>query len=120
MLTIASLVSATPPLFRITASSHYDAGLQHGTLAKTRIQGWLQSDEMLGLVNFSSAGPGQDALQAMKRDNTRTYPHLAREIAGIAAGAAVPEDSIWVSTLISELESLQAARIRSNRCWLQH
>ena len=107
-LAVLSSVGATPPLYRITASDHYSAGVQHGRLARERIRGWLRSDEMVALRNFTArAGAGRDALEAMKRDNRAAYPELAAELRGIAAGARVPEDAVWTATLISELESLQ-------------
>lgn len=101
------LASSTPPLYRITASSHYDAGKQQGMLAAAKIRGWLQSPEMLSLTNFTAVGPGREALTALKRDNTDAYPELADELRGIADGANLSVDIIWASTLISELESLQ-------------
>ena len=109
---------ATPPLYRITARDHYSAGVQHGRLARERIRGWLRSDEMVALRNFTArAGAGRDALEAMKRDNRAAYPELAAELRGIAAGARVPEDAVWTATLISELESLQPdARPRAGHC----
>eukprot|EP00966_Prymnesium_polylepis_P319416 7375882-Prymnesium_polylepis.1 len=113
MLTLAATLlathGATPPLYRITAYTHYEAGHQHGQIAEARIKGWLQSPEMVGLVNYTSAGEGREALEAMKRDNTAVFPDLVKELEGIAHGAGVPVDSIWVSTLISELESLQVS-----------
>ena len=30
-----------PPVYKIIAKNLYDAGLQHGTLARERIQGWF-------------------------------------------------------------------------------
>jgi hypothetical protein len=96
-----------PPMYHIKASSLYDAGLQQGKLASSRIQGWLSSPEMVSLLNYSATA-GRDAFQAIKRDNTAAYPALVKELEGLSAGSGVPLDTIWVSTLILELESLRS------------
>ena len=43
-----------PPLFKITAATHYDAGLQHGVIAADRIFGWLASLEICLLYTSPS------------------------------------------------------------------
>lgn len=96
-----------PPMYHIKASSLYDAGLQQGKLASSRIQGWLSSPEMVSLLNYSATA-GRDAFEAIKRDNTAAYPALVKELEGLSAGSGVPLDTIWVSTLILELESLRS------------
>ena len=40
------LSSSVLPLYRISASSPFDAGLQHGLLARDRIHGWFATPEM--------------------------------------------------------------------------
>lgn len=94
-----------PPYYRITASSLHDAGLQLGRLARTRIQGWLATDEMKGIIAFV-AGDGAEAFHRMKKDNSEIFPDLVRELEGMAIGAEVPLDSIFCATFINELESL--------------
>ena len=80
-----------------------------------RIRGWLTTPEMLGLVNFSKH-EGAAALAQLKYDNTAHYPDLASELTGIASGARVPVDSIWVAALINELESLRSYPLPVGHC----
>ena len=46
---------------------------------------------MQGLLQFSTTD-GKDALENIKRDNTKFSPRLAEELRGIAQGAGVPLD----------------------------
>jgi hypothetical protein len=107
-------VPAPPPLYNISATSHRDAGLQHGILASDRIKGWLATDEMLRLLNFSRH-EGRGAFEAMKRDNYAFSPELAQEVMGIAEGAGVAVDDAWVASLINELEALMPDKVRRQR-----
>ena len=95
-----------PPMYRITAKTLYDAGLQQGQLARARIQGWLRSHEMQTVINFTQSANGSHAFAQLKADNTATFPELVRELDGVAMGAEVSVDEIWASTMINELESL--------------
>ena len=112
--TAAGERAGPPPIFRIRAATHFDAGLQHGRLASALIQGWLATEEMRGLVRFVE-GDGKDALANVMRDNTKFAPHLAEELRGIAEGAGVPLPHIWVANSINELESLQDANSTTAR-----
>jgi hypothetical protein len=97
-----------PPLFLIEAPTLYDAGFQQGRLASDRIRGWLSSREMTDLVNYTMAdGIGRAALTQLVRDNTAVFPELVDELRGVAAGAGVPMQTVWVATLMTELEALQ-------------
>ena len=102
----ATLGYTPPPMYNITATSLYDAGLQHGKLASSRIRGWLGTAEMQGIIKFVASPAGAAAFARMKRANTAAFPALVRELEGIASGAQVALDEIWVATLINELESL--------------
>jgi len=95
------------PFFRVTASSSYDAGLQHGRLAKELIHGWLASAEMKSVVAFV-AGNGSKAFQQLKTDNSVEFPEYAEEMRGIADGAGVEVDAIWCANMLNELESLMS------------
>ena len=96
-----------PPMYRIHATSLYDAGLQQGKLAGERIRGWLASPEMIGLFNYT-ASDGSAAFAQLKIDNGQAFPELVKELAGVADGANVPIDQIWTATMINELESLRS------------
>lgn len=113
-LTVVSSLPAPPslpPLYKVNAATHLDAGRQHGAAAKARIRGWLATEEMIGLLNFTR-GAGRDALENMKRDNTKFSPKLAEELRGIAEGAAVPVDQIWAANMINEIEALMPSSAR--------
>lgn len=109
------MTASLPPLYRIQAATHLDAGRQHGRLAADRIKGWLATEEMSGLLNFTLAD-GADAFSNLKRDNQAFSPALAEEVAGMAEGAGVPVDHIWVATLINELEALMPHAERTGHC----
>ena len=96
-----------PPLYRIRATSLFDAGLQQGRMAGTRIRGWLSTPEMKGLRNYTDRD-GAAGFAQLKRDNAATFPQLVRELEGVASGAGVPPDDIWRATMINELESLRS------------
>ena len=95
-----------PPMFNITASNSYDAGLQHGKLAGSRIRGWLKTDEMQNIIKYIKTADGAAAFSRMQKENTAAFPYLVRELEGMAKGAAVAVDDIWACTMINELESL--------------
>lgn len=66
-------------LLNITASSLYDAGVQQGTLARSRIQSWLSGEEMSALFAFATDDPrGSKAFDGLKRDNSAAFPELVQ------------------------------------------
>ena len=66
-------------LLNITASSLYDAGVQQGTLARSRIQSWLSGEEMSALFAFATDDPrGSKAFNGLKRDNSAAFPELVQ------------------------------------------
>lgn len=89
--------------FEVTASTLYDAGLQHGRLARHQINGWFQSNEMQTLFNFISK-EGRARFERLKADNSLAFPQYVEEMQGIAEGAEVDMDKIWAANLINELE----------------
>jgi len=100
---LSSLAVSPPPFFNISATNLYGAGKQQGQLAGERIRGWLATDEMRGLRNFTQ-GLGRTGFLAMIADNTRFAPTLVTELQGIADGAGVEVEEIWGATMINELE----------------
>lgn len=111
----STVAAAPPPIYRISASTHLEAGQQHGRLAADRIKGWLSTLEMSNLVNFT-LGKGSDAFANLKRDNSKFSPALAEEVKGMAEGAGIPADHMWVATLINELEALMPSAERHGHC----
>lgn len=98
--------ASTPPLFRIAADGPFDAGLQHGRLARSRIAGWFATAEMRKVFAFAASPNGSAALANLKADNTREFPAFAEELRGIAAGSGFDVDKIWCANLLNELGSL--------------
>lgn len=94
-----------PPLFEIKANSLYDAGFQHGREASERNKGWFNTDEIRELFIFAK-GDGNSAYNALRRDSERKYPDYVKELEGIAAGAGVELESVWMAQLMIELENL--------------
>jgi len=112
----ASPMYDAPPLFNISATSHYDAGLQHGRLAASRIKAWFSSTaEMRNLRRFIR-GPGRADFERLKADNARLYPRYADEIRGISEGSGVPLDMVWAVNMINELESLAQEKEKGEHC----
>ena len=101
----ASTSNHVNPLYTIRAKSLYDAGFQAGTLASSQIQTWFQGEEMTKLKHFV-ATDGNEAFHNLQRDNALEFPELVQEMKGIADGAQVPLDWIWMVNLLPELESL--------------
>mmetsp|Transcript_13944 Transcript_13944/g.30355 ORF Transcript_13944/g.30355 Transcript_13944/m.30355 type:complete len:406 (+) Transcript_13944:46-1263(+) len=101
--------TSLPPVYSITAHSLRDAGLQIGKSAATRIQGWFETDEMKGFRNFA-LGDGKDAFEAMKKANKDAFPQIADEIEGIAEGANVSVDDVWLANMLEELGNLRTRR----------
>lgn len=107
--------SQAPPLFRITAKSPYDAGLQHGHLAQDRIQAWFASVEMQSVFAFV-AGKGREAFAQLKHDNTMEFPSYVAEMHGIADGAGVSVDQVWCANMMNDLENLMEIEgVQANR-----
>jgi hypothetical protein len=94
----------------VNAATLADAGYQHGKLARQKIETWFNTSEMQGLFAFvEDSALGKQALASMKHDNTARFPQYVEELEGIARGAAVPADRVWVANLIMELEAIMPA-----------
>ena len=104
-----------PPTYHVKAASLYHAGFQIGTLAASQINQWFQLDEFKATYAFAH-NQGAAAFAAFKADNTQAFPELIREMQGMADGAKVTLDKIWVSNLIPELESLMPANTKTDHC----
>ena len=85
------------------------AGFVHGQRAKKQIAAFLQTREVVRLVNFTKTLNGSAALQTLRRSS----PSLEDELAGIAAGSGADVDAIWAVNLLSELEALMASSTRT-------
>jgi len=103
-------VVATPPnprVYRIDAHSLYEAGRQHGALAAPLMSAWFELSEFQAMVSFvSSTDVGKRAFSQLKRDNAAAFPELVQEMQGLADGAGVDVDKIWISNLVPEIEAL--------------
>ena len=104
------------PLFHIHATSLYDAGFQLGKLASIQIQTWFQLAEFRATETFVQRSElGARAFAALKQDNTAAFPELVEEMKGMADGAGVSLDQIWMANLTPELESLQPSTMQTER-----
>jgi len=114
MLLLGIACANPPPIFHIAASSLYDAGRQHGFLARQRIQGWFALGEMQAAFAFVAHQP--EIFNALKQRNSAAFPELVEELHGVADGADVSLDQIWVANLLSELESLMGQKRSAEHC----
>jgi hypothetical protein len=107
-----------PPLYHIFASSPYDAGFQHGRVARARIHEWFAVPEMTSRFEWCSQA-GSAMFAQLKEDNKNEFPAYVEEMQGIAAGAEVSLDQIWVANLISEIDALmkQGKQVPSALPW---
>lgn len=112
-LSPAEATAHVNPLYTIRAKSLYHAGFQAGTLASSQIQTWFQGEEMAKLKHFV-ATTGLEAFRNLQRDNAVEFPELVQEMQGIADGAKVPLDWIWMVNLLPELESMWSSSSSSS------
>ena len=97
--------AASVPFYNIQARTLYDAVRQHGVLAKQQIKAWIALEEFQNTLRFVRT-EGADAFAAFKRDNSEAFPELVEKMRGIAHGAGVDMDNIWIANLTPEHESL--------------
>lgn len=97
------------PFFRVTATSPYHAGTEHGRLAQARIHAWFASGEMKSLFAWTQ-GAGSEAFAQLKRDNAAEFPTYVEEMRGIADGAGVTLDQVWCANMINDLGSLMSQK----------
>jgi len=102
-----------PPLYSIKADSLYEAGIQHGKLASSRIQAWLNSNEMQQVWEFAQ-NDGKKAYDGLRSDSLSAHPIYGKELQGIAAGAKVNLDQLWAGQLMIELENMM--NLTSSHC----
>ena len=88
-----------PPMFNITASNSYDAGLQHGKLAGSRIRGWLKTIEMQNIIKYIKTADGATGhFQADAEGEYGGFPlSRARARGHGERRAAVAVDDIWAA-----------------------
>lgn len=113
------VASATAPLFHVEASSLYEAGRGHGKVAMHLIQGFLAVSELTDLARFTfETAQGQAAFSALKATNAETFPEYVDEMRGIAEGAEVSLDQVWMINLLQELENLmpEESRVGEEHC----
>ena len=58
-----------PPVCYIQATSPFNAGIQHGRLAKFRINDWFDTPEMRKIFAFTKTEAGSLELENLKRAN---------------------------------------------------
>eukprot|EP01079_Euglenida_sp_SAG-EU17-18_P009312 gene9312-1677_t len=92
------------PLFRTPASEDpYDHGYSHGVQARA-------------LIQVRNSTLGQQAFARLKQDNNLAFPDIARNIQGIAHGAQVQEDYVWMMNLVEELGNIKDPVSGPERC----
>ena len=77
------------------------AGRMHGMQASSRIVAFLETSYITRLVQYSSCSPGSALLRSLRATAAEFAPWLPEELEGIAEGAAVPLEAIWVINLCS-------------------
>eukprot|EP00927_Polykrikos_kofoidii_P073867 TRINITY_DN69886_c0_g1_i1.p1 TRINITY_DN69886_c0_g1~~TRINITY_DN69886_c0_g1_i1.p1 ORF type:complete len:623 (+),score=98.11 TRINITY_DN69886_c0_g1_i1:172-2040(+) len=112
-----------PPLLCIgPCSTLRQAGLLHGRAAAERIRALLDTEELRRTRAYYSCASSPDGAAAafadLRADNAAAFPEYAAEIAGIAEGASVPVEDIWMVNLLAEVQALRGLPIgkRAEHC----
>jgi len=89
------------PFFSFGGHEHTfeQIGFEHGTYARKYIQGFLDT-EFCQEMRAVRDGAGREFFKEMKFQNRKEFPSYASEIEGIAEGAQVPADDIWMLNLM--------------------
>eukprot|EP00039_Didymoeca_costata_P020906 m.342819 g.342819 ORF g.342819 m.342819 type:complete len:388 (-) comp21867_c0_seq1:20-1183(-) len=98
-------LSYSPPLYHISAHTLYDAGVQHGKMAKERIHTWFNSEETQEVFHYATT-EGKEAYTQLRTASESAYKVYADELRGIAEGAGLSLDNVWAAQLMIELENL--------------
>ena len=85
--------------------SNFDAGFQHGKLAKNKIQEYFNiSYEMKQLRMFvTKSVEGKHVFDKLINTNKLHFPDLFEEMEGIARGASVDIKDVWIMNLLQEI-----------------
>lgn len=105
---------------RIEASNLYDAGHQLGLRTALRIRQFLALDTTVTVIDFAKTPTGRATLEALKKDNSELYPELVRHLQGIADGARIDADLIWVCNLYPELVGNLPGHTVAHELQVQH
>jgi len=85
--------------------SNFDAGFQHGKLAKNKIQEYFNiSYELKQLRMFvTKSVEGKHVFDKLINTNKLHFPDLFEEMEGIARGASVDIKDVWIMNLLQEI-----------------
>lgn len=89
-------------IYTFTGNTYYEVGLRHGELAKNSIQTFLKTKGR-SEDNDWRKNDGLAFFTQLVKTNKAEFPDCAEEINGIAKGAGVTEDDIWMLNLIGEI-----------------
>ena len=79
LVVLVLAMSSAAPLYRTTGESYFEAGREHGRLAKSQIRRWLNGSEMGRLQEWVRTKNGSEAFQSLKATNSRQGNKEARE-----------------------------------------
>lgn len=91
-----------------TAKDTYDCGAQVGTQMAAVIQKALRGDAGLQALSRWATGDdprGRGAYTRLLQLHNATYPHLVQEVAGLAQGAGLPFELMFVNNVRAELSA---------------
>lgn len=96
------------PYYEAPRGTHYETGLAVGKHFSSRISEFLQGYATLSgrLRPFFKSNEGQQVVRNFIQDNTNRYPHYADELIGIAHGANVSVEDIWLMNLRNEINAI--------------
>lgn len=96
------------PVFSFGGHAHTfeQVGLEHGIHAKERIQGFLIT-EFAQEMRMMRDGDARTLFEQMRHRHLTTFPDYAAEIEGIAKGAEVALDDVWMLNLMDLFVGLE-------------
>ncbi|XP_069135522.1 beta-alanyl-dopamine/carcinine hydrolase-like [Argopecten irradians] len=101
---MASLPAVSLPILHVRGS-HYDVGYHTGTTFQNRIKMFYQKSLLIQekLLPFYSQRRGRDIAEVYLRGAREQFPHLIREIQGMADGVGMAFEDIFILNIAKEI-----------------
>lgn len=91
------------PILYIKANNNFDVGFQIGKTFKYFIQEHTLSKTAETLNLFHNTSEGRELYNASLDITKECYPHIVEEIKGMAKGAEVPFEKLFLQDMVSEI-----------------
>lgn len=104
-------LNSLPMLY--TRGTHYEVGYQIGSTFKERIHGFHQTSERVQkyLTSFLNSKEGNEIYKAYLDTTKKEFPYYIKEIEGIAEGAEMPFEHIFLCNISKEIYNVHYPQI---------